>query len=106
MFGSMPRDKVLYAASGEPAQTSANEGTAMATTAKIDTHQHFFPKPYVEAIGMDALAAQMPNRKAPEWSPERAIAMMDVHGIEEGILSVSSVPAAANSPRLLHGCNE
>jgi len=100
------RDKILYAASGEPAQTCANEGTAMATTAKIDTHQHFFPKPYVEAIGMDALAAQMPNKKAPQWSPERAIAMMDAHGIEEGILSVSSVPAAANSPRLLRDCNE
>lgn len=55
---------------------------------------------------MDALAAQMPNKKAPEWSPERAIAMMDAHGIGEGILSVSSVPAAANSPRLLRECNE
>jgi predicted TIM-barrel fold metal-dependent hydrolase len=41
---------------------------------KIDTHQHFFPKPYLDGIGLDALARQMPNQKASEWSPERAIA--------------------------------
>jgi 6-methylsalicylate decarboxylase len=66
---------------------------------KIDTHQHFFPKAYVEAVGMDVLAAQMPNKLAPDWSPERAIAMMDAAGIAEGILSVSSVPKIADPIR-------
>jgi 6-methylsalicylate decarboxylase len=78
----------------------------MAAKGKIDTHQHFFPKPYVDAIGMSVLATQMPNKKAPEWSPEMAIATMDAYGIEEGILSVSSVPSAFNSPTLLRACNE
>ena len=73
---------------------------------KIDTHQHFFPKPYLEGIGLDTLARQMPNKKAPEWSPERAIAMMDAHGISEGILSVSSGPAIPDAPTLLRKCNE
>ena len=73
---------------------------------KIDTHQHFFPKPYVDGIGLDTLARQMPNKKAPEWSPERAIAMMDAHGISEGILSVSSGPPIPDAPTLLRKCNE
>jgi predicted TIM-barrel fold metal-dependent hydrolase len=78
----------------------------MAENGKIDTHQHFFPKPYVDAIGMHLLAAQMPNKKAPQWSPEEAIATMDTYGIDEGVLSVSSVPSGFNSPALLRACNE
>jgi predicted TIM-barrel fold metal-dependent hydrolase len=73
---------------------------------KIDTHQHYFPKVYVDAVGLDALAAQMPNKKAPEWSPERAIAMMDANGIAEGIVSVSSGPAIPDAPTLLRKCND
>jgi len=73
---------------------------------KIDTHHHFFPKAYVEAVGWDTLAAAMPNGKAPSWSPEAAIAMMDVNGIAEGILSVSAGPRIPNAPSLLRKCNE
>lgn len=73
---------------------------------KIDTHQHFFPKVYVDAVGMDVLAAQMPNKRAPEWSPGKAIAMMDEAGIAEGILSVSSVPMIGNPAKVLRGCND
>ncbi len=73
---------------------------------KIDTHQHFFPKAYVEAVGMDVLAAQMPNKRAPDWSPEGAIAMMDAAGIAEGILSVSSVPRIADPIRVARECND
>ncbi|MDV2453242.1 amidohydrolase family protein [Xanthomonas hortorum] len=73
---------------------------------KIDTHQHFFPKVYVDAVGMDVLAAQMPNKRAPEWSPGKAIAMMDEMGIAEGILSVSSVPTIDDPIRVLRGCND
>ena len=46
---------------------------------KIDTHQHFFPKIYVDTVGLDLLAAQMPNKRAPTWSPELAIEMMDAN---------------------------
>jgi predicted TIM-barrel fold metal-dependent hydrolase len=73
---------------------------------KIDTHQHFFPKVYVDTIGLETLAGQMPNKRSPDWSPERAIAMMDAHGIAEGILSVSSVPPVPDAPSLLRACNE
>ena len=73
---------------------------------KIDTHQHFFPKVYVDAVGLDTLAAQMPNKRAPDWSPELAISMMDANGIAEGILSVSSGPPIPDAPRLLRACNE
>ena len=73
---------------------------------KIDTHQHFFPKVYVDAIGLDTLASQMPNKRAPDWSPELAIAMMDANGIAEGILSVSSGPPIPDAPRLLLASNE
>jgi 6-methylsalicylate decarboxylase len=80
------------------------------TRKKIDTHQHFFPPAYVEAVGMDVLATQMPNKKAPNWSADLAISMMDANGIGEGILSVSSVPRLPKLesilPRLLRGCNE
>lgn len=73
---------------------------------KIDTHQHFFPKAYVDAVGMDVLAAQMPNKRAPDWSPEKAIAMMDAAGIAEGILSVSSVPKVPDPIRVARDCND
>jgi predicted TIM-barrel fold metal-dependent hydrolase len=73
---------------------------------KIDTHQHYFPKIYVDTVGLDTLAAQMPNKRAPEWSPQRAIDMMDAHGIAEGIVSVSSGPAIPDAPTLLRKCND
>lgn len=76
------------------------------TLGKIDTHQHFMPKVYVDAVGLSALAAQMPNKTAPDWSPEGAIAMMDANGIEEGILSVSSGPPIPDAANLLRRCNE
>lgn len=74
--------------------------------AKIDTHQHFFPKVYMDTVGLETLAAHMPNKRAPDWSPERAIAMMDANGIAEGILSVSAGPQISDAPRLLRACNE
>jgi predicted TIM-barrel fold metal-dependent hydrolase len=76
------------------------------TVTKIDTHQHCFPKPYLDAVGLELLASQMPNKKAPDWSPERAIDMMDRHGIGEGIISVSSGPPVPNAPKVLRQCNE
>jgi 6-methylsalicylate decarboxylase len=73
---------------------------------KIDTHQHFFPKAYIDSVGLDVLAAQMPSRRAPDWSPEKAIAMMETNGIAEGILSVSSVSRLPNATTVLRQCNE
>src|SRR5580693_2534615 len=93
-------------ASGLAAGSASDRGAKPMASGKIDTHQHFFPKAYVDGVGLDALARQMPNQKAPEWSPERAIAMMDAHEISEGILSVSSGPPIPDAPTLLRKCND
>src|SRR5260370_5866235 len=84
----------------------SDKGAKPMASGKIDTHQHFFPKAYVDGVGLDTLARQMPNQKAPEWSPERAIAMMDANGISEGILSVSSGPPIPDATTLLRKCND
>ncbi|QBR04119.1 amidohydrolase family protein [Paraburkholderia pallida] len=73
---------------------------------KIDTHHHIFPKVYVDAVGMDMLASVMPGGKAPTWSAEAAISMMDANGIREGIASVSSGPPLPNAATLLRQCND
>lgn len=76
------------------------------STKKIDTHQHFLPKLYVDAVGLDVLRAAMPGGVAPSWSAEAAIAMMDENGIDEGILSISSGPAIPDAATLLRQCND
>ncbi|SIO69270.1 Predicted metal-dependent hydrolase, TIM-barrel fold [Burkholderia sp. GAS332] len=73
---------------------------------KIDTHQHFLPKLYVDAVGLDLLNAAMPGGVAPTWSVEAAIAMMDENGIDEGILSISSGPTLPDAATLLRKCND
>ncbi|OGA29175.1 MAG: hypothetical protein A3I01_07785 [Betaproteobacteria bacterium RIFCSPLOWO2_02_FULL_65_24] len=58
----------------------------MAALRRIDSHQHLVPKFYEEAI-MKAGAG--PTRGAfPDWSPNRAIQMMDGNDIEVAIASV------------------
>jgi predicted TIM-barrel fold metal-dependent hydrolase len=73
---------------------------------KIDTHHHFFPKAYTDTVGMEMLASVMPNGKAPTWSVDIALKMMDENGIQEGILSVSSGPALPDAAQLLRRCND
>jgi len=73
---------------------------------KIDTHQHFLPKVYVDAVGLDLLSAAMPGGIAPTSSAEAAIAMMDENGIDEGILSISSGPTLPDAATLLRKCND
>jgi 6-methylsalicylate decarboxylase len=73
---------------------------------KIDTHQHFLPKLYLDAVGLDLLNAAMPGGVAPTWSAEAAIAMMDENGIDEAILSISSGPTLPDAPKLLRQCND
>ena len=73
---------------------------------KIDTHHHFFPKVYVDAVGWEMLAAVMPNGKAPDWSVKAALDVMEENGIETAILSVSSGPKLRNAEVLLRRCNE
>jgi 6-methylsalicylate decarboxylase len=75
-------------------------------SAKIDTHHHFFPKVYVDAVGWEMLAAVMPNGKAPTWSVQAALDVLDENRIETAILSVSSGPKLPQANVLLRRCNE
>ncbi len=62
----------------------------MAKTATIDVHAHFFPPVYLEALkdaGLKTLDGGIP---VPDWSPARALALMDEVGIAGAVLSVSS----------------
>ena len=56
----------------------------------IDVHAHFLPPVYREALrdaGLKTVDGGMP---VPDWSPERALAIMDEVGITGAVLSVSS----------------
>jgi 6-methylsalicylate decarboxylase len=56
--------------------------------ARIDVHQHVVPPTWRTILadrGLDSGGA-----KIPPWDPDMAIAMMDAHGIEAGILSVTA----------------
>jgi 6-methylsalicylate decarboxylase len=75
-------------------------------SAKIDTHHHFFPKVYIDAVGWEMLAAVMPNGKAPNWSVQAALDVLDENSIETAILSVSSGPKLHQADVLLRRCNE
>lgn len=56
----------------------------------IDVHAHFLPPAYRQALadaGLKTLDGGMP---VPDWSPERALGIMDEVGIGVAVLSVSS----------------
>lgn len=58
------------------------------TQHRIDTHHHFVPAFYREwlaAKGVDAGGLPVPD-----WSPEASLELMDAHGIDTAILSVST----------------
>lgn len=62
----------------------------MTTPKTIDVHAHFLPPVYQEALrdaGLKTLDGGIP---VPEWSPERALAIMDEIGTTGAVLSVSS----------------
>jgi predicted TIM-barrel fold metal-dependent hydrolase len=75
----------------------------------IDTHHHMIPPFYLEAMGMDKIAAVMPNGKAPDWSPALDGEVMDEFRISKAVLSVSpgiwGLPPDATQ-RLAHQVND
>ncbi|WP_298283515.1 amidohydrolase family protein [Novosphingobium sp.] len=86
--------------------TSPQGSKPITGSGKIDTHQHFLPKVYVDAVGLETLASVMPNRRAPEWSETGALAMMDARGIAKGVISISSGPVIPDAPNVLRKCND
>jgi predicted TIM-barrel fold metal-dependent hydrolase len=76
----------------------------------LDVHAHFLPPVYQEALrglGFTSLDGGMP---VPQWSPERALAIMDETGISVAVLSVSSPHVSfldtAESISLCRGVND
>lgn len=75
-------------------------------TGWIDTHHHFLPPVYVSAVGAERLSRTMPNGRVPHWTPQAALALMDAHGIQEAVLSISSGPPLQNPVLTLRQCND
>jgi 6-methylsalicylate decarboxylase len=75
-------------------------------TGKIDTHHHYFPEVYVDTVGWDMLAKAMPNGKAPSWSVEATLEVMQQNDIAKAIVSVSAGPRLSDAPTLLRKCND
>ncbi|KAK1981879.1 amidohydrolase [Colletotrichum cereale] len=75
----------------EAVASGDNPLRSSSTTAKIDTHAHFLPDFYAQAL-RDAGHLPGPDGMPgiPEWSPEAHLEFMDAQGIEKSYLSVSS----------------
>lgn len=56
---------------------------------RIDVHHHILPPVYLSAMAAAGIAAGG-GRDFPEWSPDDSLALMDRHGIEKAIVSISS----------------
>ncbi|MDI6413649.1 amidohydrolase family protein [Streptomyces albus] len=60
----------------------------MSFPARIDVHQHIVPPVWAETLAAQGLDSG--GWAIPDWSPRRAIAMMDEQGIATGVLSVTA----------------
>lgn len=56
----------------------------------IDVHHHILPPDYVEAVGREAIGKLLVSGRAPDWSPETSLAVMDRNGIEKAYVSMSA----------------
>ena len=62
----------------------------MAAPHRIDVHHHILPPRYVEAVGEAAIGQLLVSGKAPKWTPQIALDVMDRHGIEKAYTSMSA----------------
>jgi len=76
---------------------------------RVDVHHHLVPTPYrseLRRLGISEVA----GREVPEWSPELSLGVMDRHGIEMAVLSVSAPGVHfgddAEARALARRCNE
>jgi predicted TIM-barrel fold metal-dependent hydrolase len=56
----------------------------------VDVHAHFLTPWYVEAAETAGHRRPDGNASWPSWSPEEHLRLMDAHGIEQSVLSISS----------------
>ena len=59
----------------------------MTKTNRIDTHQHYIPPSYAKWLADQGIRPG--DVDLPKWSKNAALKMMDKHGVQTGILSVS-----------------
>lgn len=62
----------------------------MSKPGAIDVHAHFLPPVYREALRSAGLTTVDGGMPVPDWTPERALGIMDEVGIGGAVLSVSS----------------
>jgi predicted TIM-barrel fold metal-dependent hydrolase len=74
----------------------------------IDTHHHYLPPFYVDAVGSAAIAAGL--GAVPMWSVDSSLATMDTFGIETAVVSISNpgiaVPDPTTAAALARQCND
>ncbi|MBI2959629.1 MAG: amidohydrolase [Betaproteobacteria bacterium] len=77
---------------------------------RIDVHQHYLAKHYLDAVGLERITAASTVRSVPQWSAGAALELMDRVGIEAALLSVSDpgvgLETEALTARLARACNE
>ncbi len=56
----------------------------------IDVHHHLLPPDYVATMGPAAIGAPSPVGAVPDWSAAGDLEMMDAHGIDTAITSISA----------------
>ena len=56
---------------------------------RIDVHHHILPPFYVAALERIGITSAT-GFSLPKWSPEKALAIMDTHGIATAITSIST----------------
>jgi predicted TIM-barrel fold metal-dependent hydrolase len=76
---------------------------------RFDVHQLLVPPDYAQWLRGKGVA-DAGGRDLPEWDVERALALMDRHGIEKAILSISTPGTTAGGPaeaaEMAHAVNE
>lgn len=92
------------------AQAAQAPKEAARMTKTLDVHAHFLPPVYQDALKSAGLRTVDGGMPVPEWSPERALAVMDQAGIAGALLSVSSPHISfidgADAPRLARSIND
>jgi predicted TIM-barrel fold metal-dependent hydrolase len=80
----------------------------MSSARRIDFHFHLIPKFYQDAVYAAGGGPQI--GRYPDWSPERALELMDAHGIELALTSLAQpgvqFGAPEGAPALARRCND
>lgn len=64
---------------------------------RIDVHQHVLPPRLVKAIGEDEIGKLLVSGKAPQWTAQSSLEMMDRQGIAKAYVSMSAPGVAGFS---------